>query len=1206
MLFHPLRARNAIAAQTACLALLLAATSGLRAQTPMPAFTGERVYAAGVPDIYGPLREHIAQLEESSQQTYYVVVVQSSGNGNYATRDYVDALYQKWVEQAARGQQSLDPNRSVIVVLALGNRQLAVHPGTLLQSRFGLQGQAIDRQLVQPHFIPHARAGNYAEGLRVLLSEIEQWITRKETAEQREQEAARERAAEVKRHADTTLSSARQLLDTARTELKAKQEAGLDVREQSAAVTQAAATLDSLAGLTNQPQTVLESATKVRATLQGALDELRRLSALQTEADAVLDRAEAQALKIEKSLEEHRRASRATLDLEKRLEAARQSAAQARNRLASVPRHALAGAQQATSDLNEIEGQMRLLPQLERQYTAGKVDAGAALEGLAEELKQADEAGVDVNAAGQEYRQFEQALAAADATEMGYQRAIASLESLEAEARSQQQQVASLRERHVFLTRTLPVSAAALLLLASIAAVAALWYRRRQLRILAVERLEAFKRHTVQLLERLDALKKQHEYLPFTDPDFSEPMAGATLSAYNEVDAMHGGLRERWLSMMDLRQRAERLLATEKFYRARQFQEIVRLLGDKAQSAEVEPIYQQCAEHLDRLAQAHERAEEALADSEQSVGHIEKLLEQVTAAQLATQPYTGGLQAATAQIEAARKSLASDPLGARSLLEQIQAQLSQLARVVERVVQLVQAAAEIDSGIRQTEQRAVEKRGEGLMLLEEGGNPDAWLEQAATERRTVLAALNEAEIAAAEQHLEQAREAATQAAQAIDRHLEARSCCQQQVPALRQESQRLAGQAVRAQGELAELKRDFAAESWQAVADNLTEAAGLQSSFDAAIERADTESGEAEQRYLAAAQRLEQAAAEQQQADALIAAVGGRLGELIATRARCRTRLKEIVSQAAQVQELIDQRHDIVGADSRTALAAAQQELQAVERSMQESAANWPRLERELEQAQHNVSMAQELAENDVQAHRQFLAELDAARNLQRDVDRLLKGATTDRVQANQRYRAAAQELEQIAQDIAASVDWEALTERTRHVVEDLEQARTWAHDDIRLAEQAARAIFEAEKHYQRARTYLSIGISPNLSAAESRLAEARSQFKSQNYEGSIQQADEAERAARAAYDEAQRAERIRRQREERERRRRSVLSGPGFPTVVVGGPFGGGSIFGSSGRRSSGGFGGFGSSGSSSSSWSGRSGSSSSSWSSGSSQSSW
>lgn len=149
-------------------------------KTPLPEFTGQRVYVAGVEDRYDPVRDEIARVESGSRQTYYLAVIPSAGEGANAARQYVDALYDAWVVQAAQQGRKLDPDRSVIILLAIENRALAVHPGIKLQTDLGLSGDTIDAELARPYFVPHARAGDYPAGLVALVRQIERWIAAKE------------------------------------------------------------------------------------------------------------------------------------------------------------------------------------------------------------------------------------------------------------------------------------------------------------------------------------------------------------------------------------------------------------------------------------------------------------------------------------------------------------------------------------------------------------------------------------------------------------------------------------------------------------------------------------------------------------------------------------------------------------------------------------------------------------------------------------------------------------------------------------------------------------------------------------------------------------------------------------------------------------------------------------------------------------------
>ncbi len=142
-------------------------------QSEMPEFTGERLTFSGVDSAaWQSLPSIIAELEQSGRETYYVVVVESSGSSPTATKDYTDRLHEHWLQLAARNGIAFDTQRSVLVVLAIQNRQISVKAGQTLLQDYGLNGVAIDQQLVQPYFIPLAKAGNYPEAVQALLKQI--------------------------------------------------------------------------------------------------------------------------------------------------------------------------------------------------------------------------------------------------------------------------------------------------------------------------------------------------------------------------------------------------------------------------------------------------------------------------------------------------------------------------------------------------------------------------------------------------------------------------------------------------------------------------------------------------------------------------------------------------------------------------------------------------------------------------------------------------------------------------------------------------------------------------------------------------------------------------------------------------------------------------------------------------------------------------
>ena len=69
----------------------------------------------------------------------------------------------------------LDPERSVITLVAIDDKKVAVHTGSFLRERAGLRRGTVDAMIEQT-FIPLAREGKYPEAVRALLARIEDQV----------------------------------------------------------------------------------------------------------------------------------------------------------------------------------------------------------------------------------------------------------------------------------------------------------------------------------------------------------------------------------------------------------------------------------------------------------------------------------------------------------------------------------------------------------------------------------------------------------------------------------------------------------------------------------------------------------------------------------------------------------------------------------------------------------------------------------------------------------------------------------------------------------------------------------------------------------------------------------------------------------------------------------------------------------------------
>ena len=160
-------------------------------------------------------------------------------------------------------------------------------------------------------------------------------------------------------------------------------------------------------------------------------------------------------------------------------------------------------------------------------------------------------------------------------------------------------------------TYTMPLVLMVVLVLLGVAALVVLYRRKRQLQEAVEAQFQGFREQAVALMDRLDALRLRHKTLPATDPDFTAPMSGATLALYNAVEADLNALWERWLEVMELWNRAQKLVRSGSGLAVRQAEEARKLL-DQAHVDELLRQSAACKDRLDRLNRAHEDARESL------------------------------------------------------------------------------------------------------------------------------------------------------------------------------------------------------------------------------------------------------------------------------------------------------------------------------------------------------------------------------------------------------------------------------------------------------------------------------------------------------------------------------------------------------------------------------------------------------------------
>ncbi len=216
-------------------------------------------------------------------------------------------------------------------------------------------------------------------------------------------------------------------------------------------------------------------------------------------------------------------------------------------------------------------------------------------------------------------------------------------------------------------THAVPLALMALLVLLGVAALGYLYYRKRQLQLAVEERFKVFRGEAVSLMDRLDGLRRRHETLPLTDPDFTQPMAGAMLALYNAVDADLKVLWDRWLEVMELWDRAQKLVRSGEGPAFRNAEEARRLMARGG----VDELLRQsafCNERLDRLNRGHELARESLEAGRAELSRLRSSEGRGTGVLLPTDAHAGGISRIESLFARAEESITADPIGAADLI----------------------------------------------------------------------------------------------------------------------------------------------------------------------------------------------------------------------------------------------------------------------------------------------------------------------------------------------------------------------------------------------------------------------------------------------------------------------------------------------------------------------------------------------------------
>ncbi|GIW89432.1 MAG: hypothetical protein KatS3mg108_3756 [Isosphaeraceae bacterium] len=1109
----------------------------------MPRFDGSAVYTVDVEESerFRPLGERLREVSAGTDRRYYLVVVGSSGEGSQATRNYADGLFEQWSRAVG-----VDPLRSVLIVVAVKNRQVAVRAGAELQARYGLRGATLQRELVEPTFLPLARAGRLPEAAVALVEAIERWIVGREEERAGVSGALARRLEQVRRDADEALATANRLLGEARQELEEKRSLGFEVARDQEVVDRHGRGLPELARrVEREPREVLAESQRSQHELEQVLGRLRSLPARQVEARARLEGLEGRVQRVEDALDGARQEGLGISVLEQALKQELAARDEVRAMVARDPEGALARIAEVEAALEGLLARSRSLPEVRRQRERRAAEVERLRKELEGALARAERSGASVAAIRARYEPLRPRIESATRSEVeDEQAALEVLTGLVPQLEGELNQVRRAESRHRLLSRTLPLGAAAAVLSMLAVLGGTFWFLARQSRQRADRRVREFRRRATELMEKLDGVKERHRLLPVSDPDYTEPLEGATLERYTAVQEAIGRLWSRWLEAMDRLEQAQRILRKAPMFGVQTVREAERVVEDLKPLDEIERDVPVVSAELDLLGEAHEQARARKERIDDVLKQLDQKIDGLGGLGVKPGAYDAEAEAVARAMEEVKGRLASDPLTAAERWAEVAGRAERLLERVEKVRGLAERARRLEADGETLKEAVAKARGEGLRLDESGGNPDSAIEQAERARREAQAALDAGDPEMAGARLDESAKSLAEGAAILERVRQARRFVAAELKARREEQEALRAALESARGEAEALARGHALRAWREVADVVSWAEGVLERLPGRIAEAEAWGSEPAQRYLAARARLEDVGREQREVRTRLEALGRRRAELEAVRADVEAGLRDFQERLGELLKRVDERAAEVGQEARAGLRELVEASRRLARDAQAGRPDWPALQGQLAQAREELAIVGERVEGDIEAHGQLGREVARLRPRLEELGERLRREDKDRPPSNLRYRAAVEALARAEQEAArGSTDWPRLLGWVREAAEELDQAEALVQEDLRLARQAESELDSAERALRTARGFAVLGVTADTRAAAAQLEQARAALEGQDYEQAVQLATAAEQAARRALHAAEREAADRKYQIERQRRRRAAES---------------------------------------------------------------
>ncbi len=540
--------------------------------------------------------------------------------------------------------------------------------------------------------------------------------------------------------------------------------------------------------------------------------------------------------------------------------------------------------------------------------------------------------------------------------------------------------IARAEAARVFRTRTLPIGAAAAGGFGGIALFFLQRARHDRAMQAARKKLESFKGEVVALSDLLDSQQERHRMLPHADPDFKTPMEGLTRVAYDGVQQSVRTYRERWLSLMDIWEKAQAQIDAEWFLGTASAEKALAMLDAADARPPLDEVAAACRLPLDTLESAHEKAREAASRLEAAISSAKERAAAIAKRGRAAAVFQQPLAAADRALGIARAELESDPVAAGGRLDESEASLAEMVGRVDRLEGIDARSTRAAEEAERITRKVAARRAEGWLLSEPGADPDEPLSQARSQLETAAGLLDAGELDSAERHVVRGEQLVAEADAVLESVIAAKARVEELLPGCETRLDSLRSRHGQAERAFEHLAVEFAEASWSDVAENIGKASeGLNRARELVVAARQATTPNL-QHYFRGVALAEEAVRQADWVDGCYTAVTDRRAELDELRGSLPARTETVARKAAELLAGLErQRTDRLRANERA--REARELVRVAAESFSRPRPDLREVTAMVDAADQTVDRARELAEEDERLARQAINEIEETEN---------------------------------------------------------------------------------------------------------------------------------------------------------------------------------------------------------------------------------